>query len=124
MNAAAQCESHHHEHGLAHACAGRLQDRGHGHAARVGQTFEVDHLFAQGDDKRIAQHPAGNACKYHEHGVEFGMLQDVQGRDREHHTGRRAVDRTGDGLVDVVLHHAVTPQQPPEDAEAQNGGQF
>jgi len=104
--------------------AGRFQDSRHGDAAGKSQSLEIDHLLAEGNDKRHAQKAACHAAEYHQDGIEIGLLEDEQGRNGEHHAGGRRVDAAGDRLVDVVLNDALAVQDTSQDAKAQNGGQL
>ena len=107
--------------GLAEAGAGGLEDRGDGDAAREGEPLEIDHLLAQRNDERDAQHAAGDAPDHHQRDVEIRVAENEQGRDREHHARRGRVDRAGEALVDVVLDDAVAAHRAAEDGEPQDG---
>ena len=114
-----------HEHRLREPRAGRLQDRCGRDAARVGQAVEVDHLLAQRDDEREADHRTDDATEDHQPAVEVGQAlvftrQDEEGRDGEHHPRRGRVDRGRDALVDVVLDDARPAQEAAQDAPAED----
>ena len=60
---------------------GRFQDRGYGHTAGVGQSFVVNHLFAQWNDEADSQESSGNSAKRQQDGVEIGAItEDENGR--------------------------------------------
>ena len=124
------------ESGLLHTGAGRLQDRCDRNSARVGESIEVDHLLAKGDDEGQAENSAGDAGEDHEADVELGEYgelsfgvaircgEDEQGGNGEHHAGRGSVDGRRDRLVDVVLDDAGAAEDSAEDPPAENCCQF
>jgi hypothetical protein len=102
----------------------RFQHRRCGDSAGEGEAVEIDHLLSKRDDERDPEEAARDASQHEQRIAEPGDAKNEQGRDGEHHPGRGAVDRAGQGLVDVVLDDAVPAHQAAEDAEAEDRGEL
>ena len=113
------------QNGLLHACPGRLQYCGHRHTAGIGESLEVDHVFAQRHDKGNAKECSGNTAERQQHRVEtIAVAEHKNSGHGEHHSRGGAVHAASDCLHDIVFNNALATEHAAQDSETKDRGKL